>query len=236
MKGLALLLILALIWTAGLLAFAARVARSTPAPDPPVADGVVVLTGPSNTRIAAAMKLLEAGKGRRLLVSGVNRKASRADIRAVSKAPKALYDCCVDLGFSAANTIGNARETQAWARAYMMRRLIVVTADYHMPRAILELKGALPEGRFTPYPVATGELDARRWWRTGEGLRRMIVEYCKYVVILSREAILSLGPREAPRTPPIAAIREPVPASSIAPRASDAPTAHTRHERRRKRP
>ena len=202
MKSLALFLILVLIWTAGLFAFAARVARSTPAPDPQPADAIVALTGPSALRIAAAMKLLEDGKGGRLLVSGVNRVATRADIRSVSKAPGRLYDCCVDLGFSAADTIGNARETAAWARAYGFRRLIVVTADYHMPRAVLELRGALPEGQFETYPVATDELDARRWWRTGESARRMVVEYCKYLVILAREAILSLGPRERPPAGP----------------------------------
>ena len=114
----------------------------------------------------------------------------------MAKAPGRLYDCCVDLGFSAEDTIGNARETAAWARAYHFRRLIVVTADYHMPRAVLELRGAMPESQVQPYPVATDELDARLWWRTGWGARRMIMEYCKYLVILTRETILSLGPKD----------------------------------------
>lgn len=214
MKSLALFLVLVLIWTAGLFAFAARVARSTPAPDPQPADAIVALTGPSTLRIAAAMKLLEDGKGGRLLVSGVNRKATRADIRSVSKAPGRLYDCCVDLGFSAVDTIGNARETAAWARTYGFKRLIVVTADYHMPRAILELKSALPGGRFEPYPVATDELDARRWWRTGGSARRMVVEYSKYLVILAREAFLSLGPKEHPAPAPAAKV--PASAASAA--------------------
>ena len=204
MKSLALFLILVLIWVVGLFAFAARIARSTPAPDPQPADAIVVLTGPSIARVTTAMKLLEDGKGGRLLVSGVNRKATRADIRSVSKAPGQLYDCCVDLGFSAVDTIGNGRETAAWARAYGFKRLLVVTADYHMPRAILELKGALPEGQFSPYPIATDELDAKHWWRTAGGARRMVFEYSKYLVILVREAVLSLGPREKPpATPPI---------------------------------
>ena len=196
MKILALILIVVLIWTAGLFAFGARVARSTPAPDPGHADGIVALTGPSTVRIAAAMKLLEDGKGGRLLVSGVNRRTTRADIRSISKAPGRLYDCCVDLGFSAVDTRGNARETSAWARTYEFHRLIVVTADYHMPRAALELKGALPDVQIQPFPVATDEIDARNWWRTGEGVRRMTFEYCKYLVILARESVLRLGRHE----------------------------------------
>ena len=196
MKSLALILIVVLIWAAGLFAFAARVARSTPAPDPAHADGIVALTGPSTVRIAAAMKLLEDGKAGRLLVSGVNRRVSRADIRSVTKSPGRLFDCCVDLGFSAVDTRGNARETSAWARMYDFHRVIVVTADYHMPRAALELKGALPNVQIEPFPVATDELDARRWWRTGEGARRMTLEYCKYLVILARESVLRLGPHD----------------------------------------
>lgn len=199
MKGLAAILVLAFIWAMGLLAFVERVDRSTPAPYPQRADGVVALTGAgSNERIGAAMELLEEGRAKRMLVSGVNREASREDIRMVSRAVRRLYDCCVDLGFDAANTVGNARETEEWARAMRYDSLIVVTADYHMPRAMLELNGAMPDRRLTPYPVATSVVNPKRWWRTTGGARLMVGEYSKYLAILLREAVLSLGPREAP--------------------------------------
>ncbi len=198
MKSLALILIVVMIWVVGLLAFASRIARSTPPPDPAPADAIVTLTGPSTTRIAAAMKLLEDGEAPYLLVSGVNRMASRADIQAISKAPKGLYDCCVTLGRNAPNTIGNARETAAWARAHGFQRLIVVTADYHMPPRD-------PGAARRPAGGGAGALSGGhrgagrpRWWRSGQGLRRMLLEYSKYLVILGREAVLSLGPRERP--------------------------------------
>ena len=207
MKSLALILIVLMIWVVGLMAFSARIARSTPPPAPAPADGIVALTGPSAARIAARRTLLEDGRGQRMLVSGVNREASREDIRGVAKAPGRIYDCCVDLGFQAANTVGNGRETAAWARSHGYRNLIVVTADYHMPRAILELHGSLPEARLTPYPVATDEVDARHWWRTMSGAKRMILEYSKYMVILAREAVLKLGPKDhQPAPPPSAAV------------------------------
>ena len=193
MKLLAALLIVVLVWGAGLLAFAGRVQRSTPAPEPATADAIVALTGGSNVRLEAATRLLEDGKGQRLLVSGVNRDATRADIRGVTRAGKSLYDCCVDLGFTAADTIGNARETAEWARGQGYDDLIVVTADYHMPRALLELRSAMPEARFHPYPVATGTLDARRWRDTRSGQRRMVLEYSKYLAILGREGLRKLG-------------------------------------------
>jgi uncharacterized SAM-binding protein YcdF (DUF218 family) len=142
------------------------------------------------------MRLLETGKARRMLISGVNPQASRADIRGVAKATRRLYDCCVDLGFQALDTVGNARETARWARAHHDRSLIVVTSDFHMPRAMLELRAASPDVRFEPYPVRSPELNTRRWWRSEEGARRMVLEYCKYLAILARETLLSLGPKD----------------------------------------
>ncbi len=195
MRSAAILLLLGVLWAVGLWAFSVRVDQSTPPPDPAPADGIVALTGSSNARISEAMKLLEDGKATRLLVSGVNPQASRADIKGVAKATRRIYDCCVDLGFQATDTVGNARETAGWARAKGFRSLIVVTSDFHMPRAMLELHEALPDVRLTPYPVQTTDLDSEHWWKSGDGARRMIVEYCKYLVILAREAFLSLGPK-----------------------------------------
>lgn len=203
MKSVAAFLVVALIWFSGLLAYAGRVQHSTPNRAPTAAHGIVALTGAnSNERLAAAMGLLEDGYGRRVLVSGVNPKASRADVRRVSKAVRRLYDCCVDLGFTAADTVGNARETLAWAEAMRYRRLIVVTADYHMPRAMLELNAVLRGTGITAqsYAVPTRALKARDWWRNPGAARLMVVEYCKYLAILGREAVLGLGPRERPAT------------------------------------
>ena len=200
MKPLAALFVLAVIWAVGLFAFTERVARSTPAREPSRADGVVALTGAgSNERIGAAMELLQDGKAKRMLVSGVSREASREDIRTVSRAVRRLYDCCVDLGFNAADTVGNARETQEWANSLRYDSLIVVTADYHMPRAMLELHGAMPAVSLTAYPVATSVVDVNRWWRTSGGVRLMVGEYMKYLAILGREAILGLGPDDTPK-------------------------------------
>ena len=198
MKGIAALLVAVMLWGVGLMAFASRVQHSTPAADPGRAQGVVALTGGSNRRLQAAMTLLQAGRGRRLLISGVNRRATREQIRKDARAVAGpLYDCCVDLGFEAIDTLGNARETAQWARARGYDRLILVTADYHMPRALLELRGAMPRVQLTAYPVATEDVDARVWWKSPQSLRLMVAEYSKYLVILTREAVLDLGPQAA---------------------------------------
>ncbi len=200
MRTLAALLVVLLIWVVGLVAFAQRIERSTPPGEPPVADAVVALTGASDLRLEAAARLLERGKGKRLLISGVNREASRDDILAVSRAVKPIYDCCVDLGYAAADTVGNAEEIAEWARGKGFTRLIVVTSDYHMPRSILEIRAAMPEATLIEYPVVTGLVDVDRWWRNQGDARRLVVEYSKYLAILSRESFLALGPPD--ETPP----------------------------------
>ena len=193
MKGLAFLLVIALIWAAGLGAFGMRVANFTPADDPPHADGIVALTGAASVRIEAAVQLLEDGKAQRLLVSGVNPDVTRPELQAVAHDFGRAFNCCVDLGFHAANTQGNARETANWAAYHNYKSLIVVTSDYHIPRAMLELHAAMPGVKLYPYPVAGASLDAHHWWRSGEGERRMTLEYCKYLAILAREGLLHFG-------------------------------------------
>ena len=196
MKSLATLAVLLFIWFVGLNAFAQRVDRYAPAGEPPRGDAIVALTGASDVRLVSAMRLLEAGKGKRMLVSGVNRQATRDDVREVTRGYGELYDCCVDLGFQAETTLGNAQETAEWARAHRFRRLVVVTSDYHMPRSLLELRSALPDSELYPYPVETDLVDAERWWATGDGAGKLTLEYCKYLVVLFRELVLSLGPKD----------------------------------------
>lgn len=192
MKGLAAILVLVGIWLSGLVAFADRISRLTPAETPAQADGIVALTGRSDLRLKAAADLLVAGKARRMLISGVNRQVRRSELFALMRAPKSIFDCCVDLGFTAEDTLGNAQEAADWARGMRYRSLILVTADYHMPRALLELRASAPNLAIETYPVATPELDVRRWSASAMGARRMMAEYAKYIAILARDGLLRL--------------------------------------------
>ena len=189
MKFLALVGIVALIWLVGLFAFADRVRGFTPAPEPARADGIVALTGPSAERVNAAIRLLEQDKGERVLISGVNREVRRQELRELTPGSNRLFNCCVDLGFEAETTNGNAQEIAAWARARGYDSLIVVTSDYHMPRSLLELRSAAPDLELTPYAVPTPSLDNSRWWRAAVTARRMTLEYVKYLAVLGRETL-----------------------------------------------
>jgi len=149
-------------------------------------DAIVVFTGGPN-RVSTAAALLQAGAGRRLLISGVNPGSPVADIAAAADAPVALFECCVDMGLDAADTIGNAAETAVWASRRNYARLVVVTSDYHMPRALLELQAALPEVRLVAYGVP-----APAPWSGPEEARRWLTEYVKYIAVYGREHLRAL--------------------------------------------
>ena len=197
MKFLTFIAILALIWAIGLFAFADRVRGFTPAPEPERADAIVALTGPSAERVNAAIRLLEQDKGKRVLISGVNREVRRQELRALTPGSNKLFNCCVDLGFEAEDTIGNAQEIAAWADAKGYDSVIVVTSDYHMPRALTEIRAAAPDLALTPYAVETPSLDNSRWWRAAVTARRMTLEYMKYLAALGR-ALVGGGEYERP--------------------------------------
>ncbi len=200
MKFLTFIAILVLIWLIGLFAFADRVRSYAPAPEPARADAIVALTGPSAERVNAAIRLLEQDKGKRVLISGVNREVRRQELRALTPGSNKLFNCCVDLGFEAEDTVGNAQEIAAWAEAKGYDSLIVVTSDYHMPRALTEIRAAAPGVELTPYAVETPSLDNSRWWRAAVTARRMTLEYMKYLAALARAAVGG-GRAETAETP-----------------------------------
>jgi uncharacterized SAM-binding protein YcdF (DUF218 family) len=144
------------------------------------ADGIVVLTG-GTSRVTDAMELLAAGRGKRLLISGVHPSTTMREIARVVPAYEALLECCVDLDHSAENTVGNAVETRRWAKARGFRSLIVVTSNYHMPRTMMELGQQLPEVELIPFPVISDRQRAEGWW-TAPTARLLISEYLKYLI------------------------------------------------------
>jgi uncharacterized SAM-binding protein YcdF (DUF218 family) len=162
--------------------FAAFVARS---PAPPAgfsgkADGIVVLTG-GPQRISEALELLRNHQGKRLLITGVHPHTSERRLSQLS-GEETLFSCCVDIDRVAADTRGNAAEASRWAEQNHFDRLIVVTSDYHMARALLEFSRRMPTRTLTPWPVsALPDLDippALVW------VRMWLAEYVKFLFAL----------------------------------------------------
>jgi uncharacterized SAM-binding protein YcdF (DUF218 family) len=128
--------VLGFIWFALFLPQPAATAKS---------DGIVVLTGGAG-RIDRGLELMEKGKARRMLISGVDLEVKPAELAAQYKRPMTLFTCCIDLGFRALDTRSNGLETARWVAKNKVKTLRLVTHDWHMRRARLELRLALPDG------------------------------------------------------------------------------------------
>lgn len=152
------------------------------------ADGIVVLTG-GQIRISEAARLLEDKRGERLLISGVNQKIGRPSLMKISGLDEKTFNCCVDLGYAALNTVGNADETRRWAEALGYDRLIVVTASYHMPRSLAELAREMPNIELVPHPVAPDMLRRKVWWLDSKAVRLLASEYIKFLPAAVRLAV-----------------------------------------------
>ena len=173
-----------LMFLLGFVEFTNRIPKSQPA-SIGKADAIVVLTGGSS-RVLDALKLLNAGKGMRLLISGVHHSTSRKALANLVPVQSTMLDCCVDLGKDAQDTIGNAAETAAWASTHKFKSLIIVTSSYHMPRSLLELQHAMPKVKLAAYPVLVNTVPVTRWWINPGTARLLFSEYVKYLATRTR--------------------------------------------------
>jgi uncharacterized SAM-binding protein YcdF (DUF218 family) len=169
-----------LLFGLGFVGFAFVVA-ATEEPADPRADAIIALTG-GRDRVAEAVELLSAGRGRRLLISGVHPQTRAVDIQKMTDADRDVFACCVDLGRMAQSTAGNAEEAAEWVREHGYSSLIVVTSAYHMPRSLLELDRALPGVRKVPYAVSRPDLNLATWYLHPTTAKLLFGEYVKYIV------------------------------------------------------
>lgn len=144
------------------------------------ADAIVVFTGGSQ-RIDQGVKLLDEGAAGRLLISGVNPATTGKQIQRLTSAEPALFECCVDIGHDAIDTIGNANEAAQWISQHGYKRVIVVTSNYHMPRSLLQLRRVDQSSKFVAYPVISNNLQQLQWLQQPDALRLLFAEYTKYV-------------------------------------------------------
>jgi uncharacterized SAM-binding protein YcdF (DUF218 family) len=162
------------------------------------ADGVVALTGGSE-RVLEAVELLAKGRARRLLITGVNQQTSRHEIARLMPNFQQLFNCCIDLGRAALNTAGNADETRQWVEAHAIHSsLIVVTSNYHMPRALVELRRALPQLELIPYPVVSDRLRNSDWRNDHHVARLLAIEYVKFLAAVVRSKFMPTASAVAP--------------------------------------
>lgn len=192
---LVLLVLTAAGWGGGFLVFVRSVA-TLPAPPDTYTQAIVVLTG-GTLRLQAGLDLLSKGLAEKLFVSGVHRGVDVAELLRISRqTPKAL-DCCIVLGYAADNTRGNARESAAWMRKEGYRSMRLVTANYHMPRSLFELRRRLPQAEIVAHAVAPRHVKLHTWWISPGTAQLLALEYTKLLLARARAVWRALQIRTA---------------------------------------
>ena len=135
-----LISLILLAWLGGFVWFAIALPRPV---EGGRSDAVVVLTGGIG-RINRGLEALDKGWARRMLVSGVYREVKPGEFQAEYDVSRRTMACCITLGFQSVDTRSNARETADWIAANRFRSVRLVTTDWHMRRAVMELSAQVP--------------------------------------------------------------------------------------------
>ncbi len=191
----------ALLFAGGFVFFSDHISHLATPDEPDNADAIIVLTG-GHYRLDAAVELLRSGKGKRLLISGVNPAANAGDLQRATGAEQSLFDCCIDIDHAALDTVGNAAESAKWVSTNAYGSAILVTNNYHMPRSLLEMRRVNAALRIVPYPVVNTKLDGGEWIRQPEALRVLFTEYTKYLAALFRQFVDDPAPMQIEASAP----------------------------------
>lgn len=171
--------VIGVVVLAYILGFAAFMLLLPRPADGPATDAVVVPTGAPG-RIDRGLDLIARHQAKRLLITGVAPGVRPAELALTNRAPVALFACCVDLGHEAVDTRSNAKETADWVAAHGYKSVRLVTSDWHMARASMELRAALDNNVTIVADGVTSEAP----------LGLLIVEYNK---LLLRRVALWIG-------------------------------------------
>ncbi len=190
---LALISVVGAAWLGGLVWFAESIPRDRETPaSPQTTDAIVVLTG-GPARLKAGVAELEAGRARKLFVSGVNPRVELGELLRTTGQTGSAVECCIVLGYAADNTVGNAAETRQWMEREGYRSLRLVTANYHMRRSLLEFRRAMAAIEIIPHPVFPEAFMRDSWWAWRGTLSLVVSEYHKYLAVLLRDRLTAGG-------------------------------------------
>ena len=160
-----LVITLPVLWLMGLALFSVTSLSASPQSPEKTTDAIVVLTGGKN-RVDQGLILFANGKASHLFISGVHPDVKQREIVGRWAGETSLPPCCIALGKDATTTMQNAVETAAWAKKNDVESIRLVTSNYHMARARLELKKKMKGVRIIKHPIKQDDLDTaeRRIW------------------------------------------------------------------------
>lgn len=165
------------LWIGGYSLFLVNISAHTLAQPNTKTDAIIVLTG-GNNRIQTGLSLFSSGLSGHLFITGVHDAVKKKDITKIST-------CCIILGHKARTTLENASEAKEWIAAQNIKTIRLVTSAYHMDRALLEFRHAIPDIEIIAHPVHDDRdtLQDINFWK---------ITFSEYNKTLFRFAILTL--------------------------------------------
>jgi uncharacterized SAM-binding protein YcdF (DUF218 family) len=184
----------AALWVCGFVIFAGTISSMTEPIVIEPTDAIIVLTGGTN-RVSRGLDLLAEEKAKDLLISGVHKDVKLKELIEIWGYKQSLPDCCITLGREAGNTIGNAIEAREWVRSNGASSVRLITANYHMPRALLEFRHTLPGVAIIPHPIIPHNFSAKHeeFWKL------TFLEYHKVIMSFIRTTFFPFDTSPVPQ-------------------------------------
>jgi uncharacterized SAM-binding protein YcdF (DUF218 family) len=168
-----------LFWSVGLYSFIKEM-NKLKTTDTQKAEAIIVLTGGRN-RINNALKIYKNNNEKqKLLISGVNSKVNIKRILNFYNLNIKNIDN-ISIGHDAKDTVGNAKESAKWIRKNNIKSVLLVTSDYHIARAKLELKIEDKNVNIIEYPIHSPFVK-KPYWKNIGSFCLISIEYTKYLI------------------------------------------------------
>ncbi len=149
---------------------------------------IVILTGGAN-RIKDGLKIIQDFKNSKninykILVSGTGMGFTKSSLKKKlgPNFNSQLIQCCIDLDGVSKNTLTNASETFKWTNKNDIKEFILITSNYHMPRAILEFKNVMPNLKIYTYAITPKKHNIKNWLSSYQTFSLVFTEYCKFII------------------------------------------------------
>ena len=148
----------------------------------------IVLTGGDN-RVKKSLKIFFQIKNnnKNLFISGVGKGFDKKTLKKLTQENinnEKIIECCIQIEGISRNTFSNAIESLKWVKSKKINSFVLLTNNYHMPRAMLEFKSIFNDIKVTPYAFVD---ENKKWWKTKINY---ISEYFKYKLTYIRIHLL----------------------------------------------
>ena len=149
-------------------------------------SNIVILTGGTN-RIKDGLKIVNKFEksstfNSKILVSGTGKGFTKMSLAKNIDFDFNLIECCIELDNISTNTYSNAFETLKWVKKNNISEFILITSNYHMPRAFLEFKYRMPNLKIFTYPITPKKHNINNWLSSFQTFSLVLSEYCKFLV------------------------------------------------------